>query len=546
MKRRAFLGAVLAGAAGYVFGRIRGAPSADSDLPERGNSVIARGNVSLPEGFSVPRGKTFRFDPVTDTTVECGANFLVEGVLEMHPHPGVTHTLRFVGLDETSFVGGGMDPIASDIGLWVMGAGRLDIRGTPKAGWNRTGDDPTWTDSDEILIGPHAAGDFTTFSPHPKGVAPPEVAGMPATEVFHLTRNANIEGTSEGRAHVFIRSTTPQSIRYATFRHMGPLKAGVEVLGRWPLHFHHAHEGSRGSVVEGCVVRDSGGHAYVAHMSHGVTFRDCVAYNVRGDAYWWDVTDDTNDTVYEHCLAANIWHDRRPEEILTTGFWMGRGSGNAARDCAALGIRGSLTEAPTSQSGFHWPSLANGTPSNWIADDLVAHHIRGHGTYVWQNKTPTEHAVNRFTAYRCAKSGILHGAYGNRFRFFDAHLHENGISQHAVNPGTETGQTGARVRAAEGQPCIQVPRHALDAVAPMLYEGCALDGGSYALDVADQALRLTKLDLVHCTRDGGDVEPSAIRVAPMKVGSVIRVQRRNGTAYQVDHRGVSRPIPAFA
>jgi hypothetical protein len=356
----------------------------------------------------------------------------------------------------------------------------------------------------------------------------------------------NVEGTPGGRAHVFIRSTSPQSIRYATFRHMGPMKDGAEVAGRWPLHFHHAHDGSRGSIVEGCVVRDSGGHAYVAHMSHGTTFRDCVAYNIRGDAYWWDEADDTNDTLYDHCLAANVWRDQRPEEILTTGFWMGRGAGNEARDCAAAGIRGSLTESPTSQSGFHWPSQANGTASNWIADDLVAHNIRGNGTYIWQNNTPTEHVVNRFTAYRCETSGILHGAYGNRFRFFDAQLRENSIRQDAVNLGGETGQTEARVLAAEGQACVLVPKHSLDAVEPMLYDRCALDGGTCALEIADEALRVTKLDLVRCTREGGEVEPSAIRVQPMMLGSLVRVQRNDGSAYQVDHRGVVKPIPAFA
>ena len=541
-----FLGVVLATATGFLLGRIRGSPSDDSGLPERGNLILARGRVSLPNGYTVPEGKTFRFDPTQDTTVECGANLVVEGVLESRPNAGVTHTLRFVGIDENNFLGSGMDPIASDIGLWVMGAGRLDFHGIPKEGWNRTGDSATWADTDEILVAPTDAGDYTTFLAHPRGTAPAHVADMPSAEVFSLTRSMNVEGTPSGRAHVFIRSTSPQSIRYATFRHMGPMKDGTEVAGRWPLHFHHAHDGSRGSIVEGCVVRDSGGHAYVAHMSHGITFRDSVAYNIRGDAYWWDVADDTNDTLYDHCLAANIWHDRRPEEIQTTGFWMGRGTGNVARDCAAAGVRGSTSHSPTSQSGFHWPEVANGTPSHWVADDLVAHNIRGNGSYIWQNKTPTEHIVNGFTASRCAKAGLLHGAYANRFRFFDAHLNENGISQHAVDLGTDTGQTRARVLAATGQACVTVPKHSLDAVDPMLYELCALDGGTFALDVMDGASGVTKLDLVRCTRDGGEVEPSAIRVQPMKPGSLIRVQRNDGSAYQVDHRGVVKPIPAFA
>lgn len=59
---------------------------------------------------------------------------------------------------------------------------------------------------------------------------------------MNLTCNVRIEGTEGHRAHVFIHSSQPQSIRYAQLRYMGPRQADGGytslVLGRYGLHFH--------------------------------------------------------------------------------------------------------------------------------------------------------------------------------------------------------------------------------------------------------------------------------------------------------------------
>ena len=96
------------------------------------------------------------------------------------------------------------------------------------------------------------------------------------------------EGTTTGYTHVFIRSTVPSTIKNAAFRYMAPDFGSSDITGRYGIHFHMAGNGSRGSVVDGLVIRDTKGHAFVPHMSNGITFKNTIAYNVKGEAYWWD------------------------------------------------------------------------------------------------------------------------------------------------------------------------------------------------------------------------------------------------------------------
>ena len=446
------------------------------DVPPIDVSGTISGNKTYTSGFRVRSGTTLRFDPNVSTTITVKANIVVEGVMEMKPsNKNVTHRLVFDDVNEAAFVGGGIDPIASDVGLWVMGSGRLDIKGHEKNGWNRDGWHSSWEAGDEVRVAPTARGDFggggfSTFGPgstvpsvdlkHPipanvtfsdtignvhlqniealaasgitagcasgrfcpaqnvtrgqmaafldrwlKFASAPSAgfsdtkghqfekeidrlaqekitagcgedtfcpddyvtrgqmaafldralnfanapsAGFSDTkghlfekdidrlanegvtvgcgnnkfcpddyvtrgqmasfltrafnlpipevdlsttinaEVFNLTRNVHIEGKAGGRAHVFIRSNSAQSIKYAEFKYLAPRKNEEGVLGRYSLHFHFCGNGSRGSIVEGVVARKTGNHAFVPHASHGVSFYDCIAYDCLEDAYWYD------------------------------------------------------------------------------------------------------------------------------------------------------------------------------------------------------------------------------------------------------------------
>jgi hypothetical protein len=411
-----------------------------SSAPASAATIITiNGHVVYTDTTTVEDGTVLRFDPTQDTTVEISGNLIVAGTLEMKPNPGITHTLRFMDVNEATFVGGGTEVLESDQGLWVVGSGQLDLLGEKKAGWNRTGADPTWTASDELLVAPTAVGDYGEdgFKSFVLGSVVPQVDDtLPPAEVINLTRSVNIEGTPAGRSHVTIMSSAPQSIRYASFRFLGPRQddgkgATIGVVGRYPLHFHHAGDGSRGSIIEGSVIRESGNRAVVPHGSHGITVNDTVAYDIFGTAFWWDKGDDSqsHDSVWDHNFVGHVQVDPPYRGFLLSGFSFGLGDGNVASNNAVAGILGNKD-----CSGFLWPGLDSGLASGiWDFHDNVAHNNKCHGIHVWQNN-PFRHHIEKVTAYRNGISGVNHGAYTNEYTYSYLYLYENGeagIQDHA-------------------------------------------------------------------------------------------------------------------
>lgn len=388
----------------------------------------------FPDGFTVPAGEVWAFDASHAgdlVLVTSAGNVVVEGTLRMG-YCHCDHVLRFTDVDEAAFVGGGMTPLASDVGLWVMHHGQLDIEGNPRAGWNRTGTDPTWQAGDEIRSAPNTRGDFDTYLPHTPGALVPTVydpwGGVHPTEVFNLTRSVRIEGTPGHRAHVFIHSMMPQRIRFARFNYLGPRRPAsvgtTDILGRYPVHFHHCHDDSRGSLVEGCVVTDSS-RAFVTHASHGVTVRDCVAHRITDDAFWWDSTQDaggmennSHDTLWDHCGVFGVVNDPTYRNLVC-GFRLGSGDRNTVRDSVCVGADGS-----SSASGFQWPEKDHDV---WTAENLVAHNNKADGIFVWQNDE-LPHLVDGFTGYHNDDCGIQHGAYLNGYHYRHLVLFGNGTA----------------------------------------------------------------------------------------------------------------------
>lgn len=410
-------------------------------------------------GVVVRPGAMLIFDPNRSRTLSSTGNVVVRGTLRMAPrYRKVVHRLRFVGIREGRFRGGGMDVLASDVGLWVMGRGRLALKGSSKLPWTRTtgavpaganqitlSTDPTgWRVGDELTIAPTMppadgqpfwdaydtrrvtaiSGRTITLSsattwPHPEVTVRPGVTYQP--EVLNLTRNVRVEGTQAGRAHIFIRNTDPvrHTIRHAAFRHLGPRRRGDFVLGRYGLHFHHCRGRVRGTSVVGCVMRDIGSHAYVPHESNGITFLNCISHDTMEDAFWWDIKDSSSDIVWESCVASRIrGNPDNKEDVVLAGFTLGVGKdhSNVVRNCVAFGVQGSVNA-----SGYKWPELTDvspGTEGVWVFEDNLAHNNRHDGLFVWQ-VTPKFHPIIRFTAYHCGAAGVDHGAYINAYRYED-------------------------------------------------------------------------------------------------------------------------------
>lgn len=400
------------------------------------------------------------FDPAVSHDLLSRGNVIVRGKFEMHaPDPAITQRVVFVGIDEARFVGGGMDPVASDVGLWVMDGGQLDLEGHERLGWARVtaavaqgatsftlDADPTgWRVGDELAIAPMRfdtldgwdyakvtaiSGRTVILSsactvPHPLSPALNAAGRRIGAEVFNLTRNVRVVGLEGQRAHVFVRSTRPQTIRHALLRYLGPQQSRDVVLGRYALHIHMCGDGSVGSDVTGVVVRDAGAHAFVAHLSNGVTFTDCVTHNTRSSPYWWDDHTASDDIAYLHC-AATLAQGVNSEGHGLTGFKHGSGARLTAHDCVAVGIYG------PDAAGFFWDAGESGL---WDFKRCVAHTNNDFGLRVWQNNGQ-QHIVEDFVCFHHWGPGIAHGAYGNGYQYLGGAVVENsgngGISAQIV------------------------------------------------------------------------------------------------------------------
>lgn len=518
------------------------------DLVVRTDTVLsASGHFA---GGHVAPGTTLTLDPGATVTVTFTRNFVVEGTLVSHPGAGVRHTVRFEDVDESAYVGGAMGPIDSDVGLWVTGAGRLDLAGAPKTAWTRLAggasagatalalsDAPAgWEAGDTVVVAPTSPPTVPGFSTQfdevpvasveggtvrlarPLAYDHPAVDGRWTAEVFVLNRNLVIEGTPRGRAHVWISSQSPQSLAHVEIRYMGPQKADdpdASVLGRYPLHFHHSRDGSRGSVIEGVVVHHAGNRAFVAHASFGVTLDGTVAYDVTQTPYWWDPpvrieqprgvdrSNDSKDIVYHRALAALVRASPTFRGYRLAGFQVNAGQNLQLTDSVAVGVQGNKNS-----SGFHWPE--NQADEPWTFARNLAHNNNRDGIFTWQN-TPTVHRISDFVAYHNGWSGVEHGAYDNSYFYEDLTLYGNqeaGIHLHAVGRNDHGGlifrcvevdgagitRVGVRI---DSSPVEGTPAH-LQGVTLTGLKGPAFELTQAAVDKGDTIERRVSVETATC------------------------------------------------
>jgi hypothetical protein len=457
--------------------------SGDTVTISGGNTVVF--NVTSPNlgGVTVATGGALTFAPNLSATLNSKGSIIVNGALTMKPNSrSIVHLIKFVNVNEANYVGGGMEPVPADVGLWVRD-GQLDLEGTPKTSWTRLAGGinastssitlesaPTgWAAGDEISIVPTEApsvGDYswsgfdaasivsvsnaTVQLNHATSRAHPVVNNQWRAEVLNLTRNVRIEGTGDGtanpstnhRAHIWIRSDKPQIINYVAIRYMGPRHVGVDnptdgVLGRYALHFHHSDDGSRGSIVRGTVVRDAGSHAFVPHGSNGITIADSISYNTFDEAYWWDPGHTSDDTVYDHNVAALVQTDPEYRGYELAGFFIAEGLRNTLRDCVAVGVQGNIDA-----SGFTWPEGTNDSGIWNFSKGNISHNNKVDGIFAWQNDHQP-HVIANFVAYHNGEAGIDHGAYGNAYHYENSTLYGNGqVALHLKAVGTGVDEFG--------------------------------------------------------------------------------------------------------
>jgi hypothetical protein len=563
--------------------------------PPSGNAtriITNADRAALAGGFTVPAGQIWEFAPDQNVTIEAGKNVVVEGLLRMRPNSAnVQHLLQFVNINEAAFVGGGMSVLASDVGLWVTGAGQLDLQGSRRAGWTRlsgsvdTGatqitlaDAPSgWQVGDQISIAPTGATTSRGFSTQfderkisaisGKAVtldaglsySHPMVNGKWTAEVMNLTRNVRIEGqggngpvpsATNGRGHVFVMSSKPQTIKYIQIRNMGARKGSAGnsngVLGRYSLHFHHNGDGSRGSIVEGVVVRNSGNSAFVPHASNGIVLRDNIAYDGWENAFWWDpptsrtdTANNSNDLLLDHDIVASLHTDPAFRGYQLSGFTMATGSNMTIRESVAVGVQGNANA-----NGFRWPEQNNMNPLNvWnFSGNNMAHNNNADGIFVWQNDG-NRHVISDFVAYNNGETGIDHGAYTNAYQYKNIQLYGNGqnaVVEHSASIGGGEPRADGYGLAFENlttDGALWMRLQTLGSNRPILYKNCSF--ASVIVDNNSDKNNAGYYDFVDCGLD-----PSKFVFKNPEAGTRIRVQD-GSSAYQLDDHGTMTTISPF-
>lgn len=416
------------------------APTTTTTQASGANRVVTG---DQPNGFTVPAGELWEIQGLVTTP----RNVIVDGTLRMRSGA----TLRFRNVNEAAMVGGAHTaPVASDVGLWIRGQGRLDAHGTPKIPWTRAlggltagqtsinvADATGWQVGDQLVFTPTApwsgsaefwgrydvrtilAVNGNTVQVSALSVAHPvPVDGNPC-EVLNLTRDVRIEGTSSGRSHImWLHTAVPVNVSHVEVSWMGvPGK-----VGRYPLHWHVMGDAAAGSIVDGLVAHDCGNHAFVPHTSNGMLLDRCVAHGVQEDAFWWDQDGvPTSANVWRRCVASKV-----DGGYLNSGFNLGVDDNasparkNTIEDCVAVGISGDgdlggFNAGSNSENvaGYHWPERENETGGEWHFRRNVAHNCQFNGMSTWQNDNLL-HVVEDSLVYNCGV-GINHGAYFNRY-----------------------------------------------------------------------------------------------------------------------------------
>ncbi len=427
--------------------------------------ILAGHTVSLDTSakvFGLDVSGVLEYSAEKSAVLRSNRNVIVAGTLKMGYADDQVHQLRFVDVDQEAFVGGGLDVIDSDVGLWVMEDGQLLAEGQPRRGWSRvthgisegkrkiTVEDASgWQVGDRIAIAPtmpHGDSELAesydgfhrtkirsikgnritlgrrTVDDHPK------VNKTWTAEVMNLTRSVIIGGiNSSNKAHIFIRSTKPSRLKYVEIVNSGPGKirdggwsVSGQVDGRYGLHIHHSGNGSNGMLVEGVVMRNFGFKGFVPHMSHGITFRDTVAFGGGSTAYWWDQQERSNDILFDRTIGAKI----KSEDGV---YFLATGDNVEVRDSVAVG---SIVVA--NSGGYEWE---NGDTGSWEFSGNIAHNLRGNGIRIWQN-TQENHVLSDFAVYHVDEIAIRLGAYTNNYHLKDFDIFgygESGLELLAVS-----------------------------------------------------------------------------------------------------------------
>lgn len=418
---------------------------------------------------------TWNWNPNIDILVQSTANVVFRGSgfwRSVKTSRATKHTLRFTGINENNFIGGGMAVLASDIGCWVMENARVELRGTPIKTWTRVTDTVAsgqtsfavketpsgWQIGDKIVLVPtDKPGDTLDYfngqvtdsfwvnfeertlsavagvnlqvsqafarNSHNKVVTPEWPTAFTA-EILNLERDIWIEGTAGGRAHFFFHTQGgPHIVDYVGARYLGPRKdfdgngRKDMVAGRYSFHWHHCFEASAGTSNQGCLSWQCGNHSFVPHFSNRINQSKCAGYDIEEVCNWWDFSHQSHGIIWEDILIAKNFFTPQAADMAGsesgtfftgTGMLLGIGDDNIARRNVI--VHGGLGDTH-GKGGFIWEANNEGI---WIFEDNMA-HSNHNAIRVWQNTVRNHTVINQICYNNMIN--LFHGAYGNAYTY---------------------------------------------------------------------------------------------------------------------------------
>ena len=291
-------------------------------------------------------------------------------------------------------------------------------------------------------------------------------------------------------------------------------------------------------MVAGCVMRDIDNHAYVPHVSHGITMQHNIAFNCIETPFWWDMPDATHRTVWTNNLVASakyfpgaISFDTRGAPTFgTNGFMLSMGDDNRCDSNVVVGQEG----LETVNAAYDWEEMP--IESAWIFKGNRAHNSDG-GIRSWQNNGKN-HVLEQTIIYNC-KVGVNHGAYVNNYTYNGGYVYNSVFEDHAASS-----ENGVRIEnmTLDGAGLVPYPFCMVESpgkgTRPVLLRNCIIKGGAKGAILNGSSNGLKSLDVVQC-----DIRGEITFSPDANAGEVIRVQPVKGTSYQLTRQGKSNIAP---
>lgn len=319
-------------------------------VPGGGSSVLVRvGDTVTVSGTAQAATVTvqgiLRASRAAGSTLTLNGNLVINGQgwldygTAASPLPqSVTARIRFF-LNEANYRGGNFatGPLATDVGIWAVGQGRVSTAGPDRGAWTLLSQTAAagssqivvdtrhvarWYVGDDVLIAPSTviqsggtpnedeirritadlgSGRYQldrplTFTHTVQSMTWSDPTGDVWTEtlapaVANLTRNVSFEAADPNhRPHFMITEQAQSQLSDLAIVAFSPIPRNIGTFGdprrpvpmpfgRYALHWHLQRDASRGNFARQVVIRDGMGDGVHVHDSYGVAIEDIVVYN---------------------------------------------------------------------------------------------------------------------------------------------------------------------------------------------------------------------------------------------------------------------------